>query len=148
MFLALALTAPSSALAEAALPAAADEPSDPEIAVGAAYVDDPSEPSLGADLEVRFADRVGLVVLLDVARVHTGTHLLTATGISVHPWGGLVVTAALGWERAPGHGALAFRTATGYGFDLGPAEVVPTITLDRASGATAIDGAVTISLGF
>lgn len=149
--LVLALAAPSSAFAEAAPSMAQDDRDDHDdlaVAVGAAYVDDPSEPSLSADLEVALSGHVGLVVLLDVARVHTATHLLTATGISVHPWGGLILTAAFGWEHAPDHRALALRAATGYGFSLGSAEVVPTLTLDRASGATAIDGAVTISLGF
>lgn len=118
------------------------------VAVGATHVADATGPTLGADLETRLAPWLGIVVLVDAARLHATTHVLAATGVAVHPWRGWSVMAGVGWEHAAEHDAVAVRAATGYAVHLGPASIGPTVAVDRAAGETAVVGAVAVGAGF
>lgn len=140
------LFAPTPAHAEAA--GAHAHHSHAAISLGGVHVDGATGASIGADVATRFAAHVAIVALIDVARVHATTHLLAATGIAVYPWRRLSVTAAVGWEHAPGHDALALRAAAGYAVPLGPTTVGPTVAIDRAGGATAVVGAMAVGVGF
>ena len=66
----------------------------------------------------------------------------------VHPWQGLKVLAAAGWEHAEGHDAFVVRGGAGYDVHLGSLSVGPSIALDRADGHYAFVFGAAAGVGF
>jgi len=139
-----------TAVLGAVSPALADEhvhPTHVAVFVGAASSSHGSGAAAGVDVERRFG-AFGVALVADGARIDDANQLLVIPAVVVHPWRGLKVLAGVGWERAHGHDAVAFRAGTGYDAHVGAMSIGPSVALDRAGGVTSVVFGAAVGAGF
>lgn len=117
------------------------------VFVGATVADDTTGASFGLDLERRLG-RFGVAAIVDITRMHGGFHEIVVPALVVHPAAGLKVLVGAGWEHASGHDAVVVRAGAGYDLHVGSLSLGPSVSLDRADGATAVVAGATLGTGF
>lgn len=104
--------------------------------------------SFGGEYEYKFNPIIGIGGLLEFTTSALDRDAILLAPLTLHPFGGLSVVAALGVEFAEDDDSFAFRLGTAYEFPLGRFSFAPVFNADFIDGDITYVYGLSLGLGF